>query len=62
VNPEYRNRLLELSSRIDQWIAAMDDTLKEPGEVELGKYAEDVRELLVTMQAKLEEKLKRGAH
>ena len=32
----------------------------EPGDVELGCYAEELRELLVTIQAKTESQLERG--
>ncbi len=55
----YRSRLLAILARLDQLATEADAILAEPADVELGCMAEELRELLVDMRAKLEEKLDR---
>jgi hypothetical protein len=58
---EYRETLLNVLARLDQMLCEADAILVGPGDSELYMMAEDMREWVVTMQAKVEEKLDRGA-
>jgi hypothetical protein len=61
MNAEYRQSLLNISSKLDQMLAEADAILAGPGDAELYCMTEDMREWIVTMQAKVEERLERGA-
>ena len=60
MNAEYRQSLLNNSARLDQMLADSDAILAGPSDAELYMMAEDMREWIVSMQAKVEEKLERG--
>jgi hypothetical protein len=60
VNAEYRQSLLNISARLDQMLAEASAILAGPGDSELYMMAEDLREWVVMMQAKVEETLDRG--
>ena len=52
-----RDRLLQLASQLDRLLAEADSVLAEPVYADIGTLAEELRELVVDMQAKVEEKL-----
>jgi hypothetical protein len=54
---DYRPALLGILSRLDQLTSEADQILAEPVYADVGAMAEELRELLVDMQAKVEEKL-----
>jgi hypothetical protein len=54
---DYRNAQLAMLSRLDRLSTEAKQLLAAPGDVEIGAMAEELRELLVDLQAKLEEKL-----
>jgi len=57
IDPRYQKRLISLTSQLDQWLAEADQMLIEPADAEIACNAEELRELrelLVTMQAKIE--------
>jgi hypothetical protein len=56
-NVEYRQALLTLLARLDQLGTGAEEILAEPADTELLPLAEELRELLVEMRAKVEEKL-----
>ena len=60
MHPEYRQALLNVSARLDQMLAEADAILTGPGDAELHTMAEDMREWVVSMQAKVDSKLDRG--
>jgi hypothetical protein len=59
--PDYRQSLLSVLARLDQLSSDAEAILTEPGVVENGAMAEELRELLVDMRAKVESKLGRLA-
>ena len=61
MNAEYRQALVAISANLDQMLAEADAILARPGDGEIHCMAEDLRDWVVTMQAKVEEKLERGA-
>jgi hypothetical protein len=56
MHPDYRQALLSLLSRLDQLSTEADAILREPGDTELLPMAEELRELVVDMRAKVEAK------
>ena len=50
-------RLLQLCAQLDRLLAEADGILAEPVYADIGVLAEELRELVVDMQAKVEEKL-----
>ena len=54
---DYRPALLGILSRLDQLTSEVDLILAEPVYADVGAMAEELRELLVDMRAKVEEKL-----
>ena len=60
VNVDYRQALVAISARLDQMLAGADGILAGPGDEELVCSGEDLRDWIVRMQAKVEEKLERG--
>ena len=52
-----RDRLLQLSTELDRLLAEADSILAEPVYADIGTLAEELRELVVDMQAKVDEKL-----
>jgi len=50
-------RLLYLSAQLDRLLAEADSILAEPVYADIGVLAEELRELVVAMLAKVEEKL-----
>jgi hypothetical protein len=52
-----RDRLPQLSAQLDRLLAEADSILAEPVYADIGRMAEELRELVVDMQAKVEEKL-----
>jgi hypothetical protein len=56
VKPEFRRRLVAILGRLDQLTAEADAILSEPVFADLGAMAEELRELLNDMRAKVEEK------
>jgi hypothetical protein len=54
---DYRPALLGILSRLDQLTSEADQILAEPVYADVGMMAEELRELLVDMRAKVEEKL-----
>jgi hypothetical protein len=60
MDPDYRQALLNISARLDQMLAETDAILAGPGDSELYMMAEDMREWVIAMQAKVEEKLDGG--
>jgi hypothetical protein len=61
MNPDYRTKLLAILAKLDQIQRDADNILANPIDAENGAMAEELRELIVEMQAKVEEKLERGA-
>ena len=61
MNPEYRNALLAVLAHMDQLQADAEAILAKPGDAEIAAWAEELREMHVEMQAKVEEKLDRLA-
>ena len=61
MNPEYRKTLLAVLARLDQLQTEAEAILAEPGDAEIAAWAEELREMHVEMQAKVEEKLDRLA-
>jgi hypothetical protein len=55
-NADYRQALLTLLARLDQLETGAEEILAEPADTEL-PWAEELRELLVELRAKVEEKL-----
>ena len=53
----YRQSLLKILVRLDQTLSEADAILAEPGDVENVALAEELRELLTHMQARVEGKL-----
>ena len=58
---EYRVRFLAVLAHLDQLTSEADRILAGPGDAEIGAWAEELREHLVEMRAKVEEKLDRLA-
>ena len=54
---DYRQALHSILSRLDQLGTEAEALLAAPGDTELLPMAEELRELLVDMRAKVEEKL-----
>lgn len=54
---DYRPALLGILSRLDQLTSEADQILAEPVYADVGMMAEELRELLLDMRAKVEEKL-----
>jgi hypothetical protein len=54
---DYRNGLLSILARLDQLNTEADRILADPIHADIGAMAEELRELLVDMQAKVEEKV-----
>jgi len=54
---DYRKSLLGVLARLDQLSTESDAILADPGDVENGAMAEELRELLVDMRAKVDAKL-----
>ena len=54
---DYQKALLSVLARLDQLTSDADALLAEPGDVENGAMAEELRELVVDMRAKVEAKL-----
>jgi hypothetical protein len=54
---DYRQALLGILSRLDQLTSEADQILAEPVYADVGMMAEELRELLVDMRAKVEENL-----
>jgi hypothetical protein len=54
-----RTRLLQLAAQLDRMLADADSILAEPVYPDIGVLAEELRELVVDMQAKVDEKLDR---
>jgi hypothetical protein len=57
MHPKYRQSLLAVVARLDQLSTVAEGILVESGDAEHGAMAEKLRELIVEMQAKIEEKL-----
>jgi hypothetical protein len=57
VPTDYRPALLGILSRLDQLTSEADQILAEPVYADVGIMAEELRELLAEMRAKVEEKL-----
>jgi hypothetical protein len=57
MTPTQRNRWLAIQSRLDQLLADADDIQAEPVTAEPNAMAEDLREILAAMLARLEERL-----
>ena len=55
--PDCRTRLLHLSAQLDRLLAEADSILADPVYADIGTLAEELRELVVDMQAKVDEKL-----
>jgi hypothetical protein len=60
MSSDSRQTLLNISASLDQMLAGAEAVLAGPGDAELTMLAHDMREWVVTMQAKVEEKLERG--
>jgi hypothetical protein len=60
MNTEYHRSLVSVSARLDQLLAEADAILAGTGDMEIGDMAEELRELVVTMQSLVESKLERG--
>jgi hypothetical protein len=56
---DYRRALLSILARLDQRSTEADALLRKPGDTELLPMAEELRELVVDMRAKVGEKLDR---
>jgi len=56
---DYRQRLLVILAQLDQLTSEAELILAEPGDADNGAMAEELRELLVVMQAKVEAKLEK---
>jgi hypothetical protein len=52
-----RTRLQQLASQLDQLLAEADSILAEPVFPDFGMLAEELREVVVDMQTKVDEKL-----
>ena len=52
-----RTRLLQLSTQLDRLLGETDSILASPVSADIGMLAEELRELVVDMQAKVDEKL-----
>ena len=57
MNTDYRKALLAVLARLDQLSADAEAILAEPGDVENGAMAEELRELVADMRARVESKL-----
>jgi hypothetical protein len=57
MQPEHRKQLLSISARLDQALAQADEILSEPVYADVATMADELRELLVDMQAKVEDHL-----
>jgi len=57
--PEYRSKLLAILAKLDQMETESRSILAEPGDAELGAWAEELHEMHVELRAKVEEKLDR---
>lgn len=57
MNATYRQQLLGILARLDQLTTEADAILAAPADEDVGVMAEDLREFLVEMPAKVEEKL-----
>jgi hypothetical protein len=55
--PDYRTELLGILARLDQFETLANDILARPCYPDVGALAEELRELLADMRAKVEEKL-----
>lgn len=55
--PDHRQSLLAIVSRHDQLSATTELFLAEPSDAEIGALAEELRELIANIQAKVESKL-----
>jgi hypothetical protein len=58
---EYRRKLLAVLAKLDQLQAEAETILADPGDAETGAMVEELREMHVEMQARVEEKLDRLA-
>jgi len=56
-NADYRQALLTLLARLDQLGTGAEEILAEPADTELLPWADELRELLAEMRAKVEEKI-----
>jgi hypothetical protein len=54
---EFRPPLLKISARLDRLLPEADRIIEEPVYVDVGVLAEELRELLVDMQARVEQQL-----
>ena len=61
MSTEYRKALLAVLARLDQFQAEAEAILADPGDAEIAAWAEELREMHIEMQAKIEEKLDRLA-
>jgi hypothetical protein len=61
MNFEYRKALLNIRARLDQIETDANAILAAPADADNLPLAEELRKLIVEMQAKVEEKLERGA-
>jgi hypothetical protein len=52
-----RTRLLQLAAQLDRLLAEADSILAAPVYADIGVLAEELRELVVDIQAKVDEKL-----
>ncbi len=60
MNPDYRRELLGILAKSDQIQADAESILHGPRDAEISTMAEELRELAVEMQARVEEKLERA--
>ena len=61
MNPAYRKTLLKVLAGLDRMQTDAEAILHGPRDAEITALADELRELIVEMQAKVEEKLERGA-
>jgi hypothetical protein len=54
---EFRPKLLTMSAKLDQLLSQADELIAEPVYVDIGELADELRELLVDMQARVEQHL-----
>lgn len=59
MNSDYRTALLHNLAKLDQLISDAESLLASPGDMDVGVRADELRELLIEMRAKVEEKLDR---
>jgi hypothetical protein len=62
MHPDYRNALTAILARLDRMEAEADAILTGPADTSTVAQAEELRELIVAMRAKVEEKLDAQAH